>query len=152
MQLVHLSSKVIEFGPVGFVRVYPRWIVFSTEAYSVVCPRWMLRYVSELRSLPIVETCPFMYPNRQLVSNGVNPVLVTALLHVAHLVDRQCWSRHAAQKHLITGEISSTDLSFKLWQRDVLHFHVAALVIDDAIFCLGLIECVSVALGTCLRV
>ena len=82
----------------------------------------MRRQVSELRSFPIFETCPFVYPNRQLASNGVKPVIVTVLLHVVHLIDRHCGSRHAAQKHLITGAISSTDLLFKLRAGDVLNF------------------------------
>ena len=93
-----------------------------------------------------------MYPNRQLASYGVKPVIVTVFLHPVHLIDRHCWSRHAAQKHLITGEISSTDLPLKFPQRDVLDLRVAALLIGDTIFRFGLIERASTALGSCGRV
>ena len=64
----------------------------------------------------LAEACPFMYSNRQLASNGVNPVIVTAFLHLVHLIDWHCGSRHVAQKHLITAEISFTDLPLKLRQ------------------------------------
>ena len=93
-----------------------------------------------------------MYSDGQLASDGVKPVIVTAFLHLVHLIDRHCGSRYAAQKHLITGEISSTDVMFKLRQRDVLDLHVAALLISDTLFRFGLIERVSTALGACLRV
>ena len=49
--------------------------------------------------------------------DSVKPVIVTAFLHLVHLIDRHCGSRHAAQKHLITGDISSTDLPLKFQQR-----------------------------------
>ena len=90
-----------------------------------------------------------MYPNRQLASNGVKPVIVTALLHAVHLIHRHYVSRHAAQNHLITSQISWTDLPFKCRKRDVLDFHVAALLIGDTIFLVGLIERVSITLGPC---
>ena len=114
--------------------------------------RSMWRQVSELCSFPIVETCSFVYSNRQLPSNGVNPVVVALILYVVHLIDRLCRSRHVAQKHSIAGEISSTDLRYILRQRDELDFHVAALLIGDTIFRFGLTECVSIAPGTCRQV
>ena len=145
-------SKLIQLARVHFVRVYPRRIVCSINAYSMVSCRMMQRQVSELRSFPSAETCPFVYWNRQVGSNRVKPVTVTVFLHVVHSIDRHCRSRHAAEKHLITGEISSTDISFKLRQRDVLDFHVAALLIGDKVFRFELIECLSIALGACPQV
>ena len=80
----------------------------------MISTRSMRRYVSELRFLPVVEVCPLVYSKRQLASNGVKPVIVTVFLPLVHLIDRHCGSRHAARKHLITGDISSTDLPCKV--------------------------------------
>ena len=93
-----------------------------------------------------------MYLNRQLASNGVKDVIATVFLHLVHLIHRHCGSRNAAHGHLITSEISSADLPLKLRQRDLLDLHVAAHLIGDTIFRLGLIERVSTALGECRQV
>ena len=93
-----------------------------------------------------------MYSNQQFASNGVKPVIVIACLHLTHLIDRHCGSRHAAQKHLIPREMSSTDLSFEFRQRNVLNLHIAALNIGDTIFRFGLIVHISIVLDVCRRV
>ena len=62
----------------------------------MVSSRSMRRQISELCSFPVVRTYPFVYSNRQLASIGVKPVIVAPILHVAHLINRHCGSRHAA--------------------------------------------------------
>ena len=89
---------------------------------------------------------------QQFASNGVKPVIAIAGLHLIHLIDRHCWSRHAAQKHLISRAIGSTDLSFEFRQRNVLKPHIAALLIGDTILRFGLIVRVSTVLNVCRRV
>ena len=117
----------------------------------MVSSRSMRRQFPELSSFPVVNTCPFVYSNWQLASNVVNSIIVVLILHVVHLVDRHCWSRQAAQEYLITSEIGSTDLPLKLRQRDVLNFHVAALLMGDTILCVEIIEGVGIILGMCQR-
>ena len=156
-----MDLKIVEFGQIGaacpvVIEAHP---IGSGEFCKGVRTEDCLQYrglfpatsmrgqVSVLRSFPIVETCLFVYSKRQLASTGVKSIIVTVLLHVLNLMDRHCGSRHAAQKNWFTGEISSPDLLFKLGQRDVLDFHVAALLIGDTIFRFGLI-----ALDACRRV
>ena len=101
--------------------------------------------------VPRHTDCPFVYSNRRLASNLIKSSIVAVVLYALHLVERHCGSRHAAQKYLVTSGIGSTDLLFKLRQRDALDFHVAALLIGDTIFRVEIIEGVGSILGMCRR-
>ena len=86
-----------------------------------------------------------MYSSRQFASNAVkSTVIVVIALHAAHLIYQHCGSRHAAQKNLSTGEISWTDLLFKLRQQDVVDFHIAAVLIGDCMFRVEVIQGVGI--------
>ena len=100
----------------------------------------------------MVETRPFVYSRRQFVSNAVkSTVIVVIALHAVHLVERHCGSRHAAQKHLVTGEISSTDLLSKLRRRDVVDLHITPFLFGDSIFGVEVIEGVCMTPAVCGR-
>ena len=162
---LHMDSRMVEFGQIdvtcpAVVEVHPidsGPFCKGVPTVDCILYRGVFDGLSQVNAevglrtplSPVVEVCPFLYSNRQLASNGVKPVIVTAFLHLVHLIERQWGSRHASQKHLITGEIRWTTLLFKLRQRDVLDLHVAAILIGDTILGFGLIERTSTTLGAC---
>ena len=80
----------------------------------MVFARSMQRRLSELGSFPVIDTCRFVYLNTKFASNWVKSVMVPLILHIVHLIDQHYRSSHAAQAHLISNDINSTDLRLKV--------------------------------------
>ena len=142
-------SKLIHSSWVPHIRVYSWRVVFIVTAYFMVYSRLIWRQIPERGLFWVIQTCSFVYSNRQVALNYVKSVTVALVLHIVPLIDRYCRSRHAEQTHLITSQISSTGLLLKLWQRHVLDFPVAAVLIGDTIFLAKMIECVGIIVGMC---